>query len=57
MRGRHSQAMIIQQVKKEFKLMEGHMTAFQAYWLAVQAKLAMLRTAPRTFWRLRNADN
>lgn len=49
--------MIIQQVKKEFKLMEGHMTAFQAYWLAVQAKLAMLRTAPRTFWRLRNADN
>lgn len=28
------------------------MTAFEAYWLALQTRLAALRTAHRAFWRM-----
>lgn len=32
------------------------MTAFAAYWQAVKTGLGTLRSAHRTFWRVRNAD-
>lgn len=33
------------------------MTAFAAYWQALKTGLVRLRTAHRTFWRVRNADH
>ncbi len=32
------------------------MTAFEAYWQALKTGFATLRTAHRTFWRVRNAE-
>lgn len=54
---RHSQAMIIHQVKKEFNRVEAwRMTAFEAYWRALKTGLKTLRSSHRAFWRRRQVE-
>lgn len=45
------------EVKKEFKTyMEGRMTAFEAYWQALHARLAAFYSTRHRFWRMRNTS-
>ena len=56
-RSSHTRAMMSHEVKKEFKTyMEGRMTAFEAYWQALHARLAAFYSTRHRFWRMRNTS-